>query len=249
MNEINNLLVFDTATTACTVALKTKQGVFSRHQEQANIHSKALLLMIDEVIGEAAIRLSDIDLLGVGVGPGSFTGLRIGIGVAQGLAYSNFIPVAAISSLEMIAINVLDDNILANVKKHTSILVGHDARMSEMYLAEFHYQQGYKLSMVDEPVLLKPPLFDLSERLDHSSSIIVCGNAWDEYFSQFNENEKTYLLKRLASNAKIFPNAEKVVDYISQYKNQLKLIDWSELVPLYVRNDVAKKSSKNSSKK
>ena len=58
----NTILVFDTTTIACTVALKTPNGVFSRHEESANIHSQALLTMIDELLDEAKTSLSLIHI-------------------------------------------------------------------------------------------------------------------------------------------------------------------------------------------
>jgi tRNA threonylcarbamoyladenosine biosynthesis protein TsaB len=238
---MNNILVFDTATTACSVALKSNEHVFSRHIEKANIHSKALLQMVDDLLNESGLRLSDINLLCIGSGPGSFTGLRIGMGVAQGLAYSNSIPVVMLSTLEMIALNSVDNNIQA----HTSILVAHDARMSEMYVAEYEYLPDHRLMAVTEPFLLKPSQFDMSEFSTQGQPLIFSGNAWEIYFDQFGEVEQGQLKDLAPQELSFFPDAVKVVKYISNYRDNIEVTNWAGLSPRYVRNDVAKKSLKN----
>ena len=96
------LLAFDTATEACTVALWLDGKVLERFEHQSQ-HSEHLLAMIDALLAEAELSISQLDAIAFGRGPGSFTGLRIGAGVAQGLAFAANLPVVPVSSLAALA--------------------------------------------------------------------------------------------------------------------------------------------------
>ena len=103
-----NYLAIDASTEACSVALQVtnvtgESTVFSRYDLCPQSHSLHLLPMVDEVLTEAGIKLAQLDGLIFGQGPGSFTGVRIGIGVAQGLAFSANFPVVGISTLQAMA--------------------------------------------------------------------------------------------------------------------------------------------------
>ena len=239
MAEKMKILVFDTSTTACTVALKVGHKIFSRHKEEANIHSLALLEMIDSVLLEAKVQLIDVDYLAIGVGPGSFTGLRIGIGVAQSLAYSNNIRLIPISSLEMIALNAISLNTMGidDLKDGHTILVAHDARMSEVYSALFQYKIDERLVLVGDLMLVVPEGIIFNETGTQGS--ICCGNAWQEYAGRF----PAFCLNSVI-DVPHFPDARKTVQYVSENLKQFSDVGCLELEPIYVRNDVAKKSQK-----
>ena len=98
-----NYLALDASTEACSVALQVNGKIFSRYELCPQSHSLRLLPMIDDVLNEAGIKLAALDGLIFGQGPGSFTGVRIGVGVAQGLAFSANLPVVGVSSLQAMA--------------------------------------------------------------------------------------------------------------------------------------------------
>lgn len=81
------ILALDTATERCSVALLVGNTVYSRSEIAPRDHTKKVLPMVDEVLKEAGVTLQELDALAFGRGPGSFTGVRIGIGIAQGLAF------------------------------------------------------------------------------------------------------------------------------------------------------------------
>ena len=236
-----NILVFDTTTVACTVALKCVDQIFSRHVEIANIHSQQLLAMIDEVLLEAGINLNDLSYLAVGIGPGSFTGLRIGIGVAQALAYCHNLKVLPISSLEMLAVTALSTQ--KNIHQGT-ITVAHDARMSEVYIARFELKPEKRLNLNGDLCLQRPEKFEYfsteNQMIDKDSLQLLCGNAWQIYQEKMPKipNNCRYIEHSLV------PNVYSVVSYLDQHLMQFEAINWHTLSPVYVRNDVAKKSSK-----
>ena len=97
------LLALDTSTEACSVALLHDGRRFSRHEVIPRLHAKRLLPMVQELLDEAGIALGAVDAIAFGRGPGAFTGVRIAIGVVQGLAFAPDKPVLPISYLAVMA--------------------------------------------------------------------------------------------------------------------------------------------------
>ncbi|HEB5077907.1 TPA: tRNA (adenosine(37)-N6)-threonylcarbamoyltransferase complex dimerization subunit type 1 TsaB, partial [Aeromonas hydrophila subsp. hydrophila] len=102
MNELK-ILAVDTATEACSAALLVGEQVFSRWEEAPRDHTRKILPMVQAVLDDAGITLDELDAIAFGRGPGSFTGVRIGIGVAQGLAFGAGVPLIGISTLAAMA--------------------------------------------------------------------------------------------------------------------------------------------------
>jgi tRNA threonylcarbamoyladenosine biosynthesis protein TsaB len=120
------VLAIDTSTEALSIALCTERGTIERGLETARGHAEQILPLIDAVLGEANMRLSDLDGIAAGVGPGTFTGVRISVAVAQGLAYGAGLPVVPVTSLEALAFPAIEagaDLVIACL----------DARMGEVY--------------------------------------------------------------------------------------------------------------------
>lgn len=121
------IIAFDTATDACTVALKVDEQIYSRHEIAPRLHAQRLLPMIQSLLDDAKIALSAVDAVAFGCGPGSFMGVRLATGMAQGLAFGLSIPVIPISTLQVIAQHKHEKT----GEKH--IVAGWDARMGEVY--------------------------------------------------------------------------------------------------------------------
>ena len=97
------MLAVETATAACSVALSDGNKTFFRYSKEPRSHSKKIINMIDDVLEDAAVSFSMINRLAVTVGPGSFTGLRVGFSVIQGLAFARDLPVVPLCTLEVLA--------------------------------------------------------------------------------------------------------------------------------------------------
>ncbi|MFA0231771.1 tRNA (adenosine(37)-N6)-threonylcarbamoyltransferase complex dimerization subunit type 1 TsaB, partial [Vibrio sp. 10N.261.45.A7] len=125
------ILAVDTATENCSVALVIGDQVFARSEEAPRDHTKKILPMVDEVLKEANVALTDLDAIAFGQGPGSFTGVRIGIGIAQGLAFGADLPMIGVSTLAAMA--------QGSYRKfgETHVATAIDARMSEVYWARY----------------------------------------------------------------------------------------------------------------
>lgn len=226
-NSSATILAIETATSSCSVALSHGDQVFQLAQVGNNIHSQVLLTMVQEVLVQASLATQDIEAIAVGQGPGSFTGLRIGVGVAQGLAYGINCPMIGVSSLDALA--------------HQSNMDGHviaaiDARMGEIYCCQYSNAAGW-LERLNELEVLKPE--DLNVTGSQSSSIFLVGNAWSEYWQEFDLE----LLERATHlNQIVYPSAVSILQ-LAQTKFQAKeTVSAADFAPEYVRNDVAKKA-------
>jgi tRNA threonylcarbamoyladenosine biosynthesis protein TsaB len=100
---MTSVLAIETSTPACSVALRMGDTVISRYCEEPRSHTKLVMSMIDKVLGQASIKAADLHGLAVTLGPGSFTGLRIGFATVQGLAFGLDLPVVAVSTLQVMA--------------------------------------------------------------------------------------------------------------------------------------------------
>ena len=149
------LLALDTATEACSAALLHDDGLIERYELLGRGHAERLLPMVDELLAEAGIGLSALEALAFGRGPGSFTGLRIAAGTAQGLAGGARLPVLPVSDLAAIA--------LAGSRLSGShrILVCMDARMGQVYWAAFDCSGDQPIALsaeaVADPAAVVPP--------------------------------------------------------------------------------------------
>jgi len=123
------LLAIDTATERCSVALLVDEQVIVRATQTPRGHADLVLPMVNEVLAESALTLRQLDGLAYGRGPGAFTGVRIAVGVAQGLAYGAQLLTVGISNLAAVAQQFAAPG--------ARILVCMDARMNEVYWCTF----------------------------------------------------------------------------------------------------------------
>ncbi len=123
------LLAIDTATERCSVALLLADGIIERATETPRGHADLVLPMVEAVLAESGLTLRQLDGLAYGRGPGAFTGVRIAVGVAQGLAYGAQLATVGISDLAAVAQQFAGSG--------ARILVCMDARMNEVYWSRF----------------------------------------------------------------------------------------------------------------
>ncbi|MFQ2257189.1 tRNA (adenosine(37)-N6)-threonylcarbamoyltransferase complex dimerization subunit type 1 TsaB [Aeromonas dhakensis] len=148
MNELK-ILAVDTATEACSAALLVGEKVFSRWEEAPRDHTRKILPMVQAVLDEAGVTLDELDAIAFGRGPGSFTGVRIGIGVAQGLALGAGVPLIGISTLAAMAQGA------HRLDGAERVLTAIDARMDEVYFGHYELIDG-RIQLVGEEVVSGP---------------------------------------------------------------------------------------------
>ena len=146
-NKPTKLLAIDTATEQCSAALLANERYWTRVLSTSRGHAELILPMIDELLRESGLRLSDLDGLAFGRGPGSFTGVRIAVGVAQGLALATGLPVIGVSDLAAVAQQVADER---GLSLGASVLVCMDARMREVYWGVYRVGDAGLVQLVDE---------------------------------------------------------------------------------------------------
>lgn len=220
------ILALDTSTEVCSAAILQANGCVWRYEKTANQHTALLLPMVTSLLEETALTLGDIDLIAVTRGPGSFTGVRIGIGIAQGLSFGLKIPVYEISTLQAIARTVEADG-------HISVAI--DARMQEVYTARYECEQ-MTIKLVGIETLCAPALL-MEQSLQYKAQpTLLVGSGWDVYQERL-ELPKTwqYLPQQL-------PHAKAVAElaYFA-YQQGEKGVMAESVMPVYLRDKVAEK--------
>jgi tRNA threonylcarbamoyladenosine biosynthesis protein TsaB len=124
------VLALDTATEACSVALQNGDDVIGRFAELGRGHAQQILIMVEAVLAEAGLSLCMLDGIAASVGPGAFTGVRISVAVAQGLAFGANLRVVPVTTLEALAAQAMQEGA-------AHALACLDARMGEVYWGAF----------------------------------------------------------------------------------------------------------------
>ncbi len=140
-----NILALDTSTEYCSVALWQDGAIVERCDLAVQKHSEMLIAMLDALLKDAGFGIKDMDGIAFGMGPGSFTGVRIACGAAQGLAFGANLPVAGICTLQA----------LAEASGKGKVIAALDARMGEIYHAAYERRDDSWVA-ASEPRLCKP---------------------------------------------------------------------------------------------
>lgn len=169
------LLAIDTSTQGCSVAIYRHGQIIERFDVIPRQHLQSVLLFVDELLAEAELSLSQLDAITFTVGPGSFTGLRIGASVTQGLAYAADLPVVPISTLATMAQGIY------RVYQHPAILVGLDAHVTQFYVGTYFVEKHGIVSAVVPDQLVSPADFVLPST---NYSWLCAGDGWSTYEDQ-----------------------------------------------------------------
>jgi tRNA threonylcarbamoyladenosine biosynthesis protein TsaB len=214
------LLAFDTATEACTVALWQDGAVLERFERQ-NQHSELLLAMVESLLAEAGASLTQLDAIAFGRGPGSFTGLRIGVGVAQGLAFAANLPVVPVSSLAALAQGVEAEHVLA----------AYDARMEQVYWGAYQRNAQGRMEAMQAEVVLNPSKVPFPD----NARWVGAGPGWDVYSKALTERVSAALTRHLPG---VMPRAR----HVAQLAVTAERLPPEAALPVYLRDDVAVKA-------
>lgn len=222
------LLALDTSSLACSVALQIGDRVVERHAEQEREHTRLLLPMIRELLDELAVKLTDLDAIALGNGPGSFIGMRIAASVAQGLAHGAGLPVVPVSSLAAVAAQVFSGHDAAEV------VVAQDAHMNEVYLGYFSRDAaGLPIALMPERLQAQEAIAGLGA--NRNGARLAAGAGWGRYPALFAANRP-----QLDSTVDVFyPRATAVLRIAAEGLANGAALAPAELVPAYLRHTVA----------
>jgi tRNA threonylcarbamoyladenosine biosynthesis protein TsaB len=215
------LLAFETATEACSVALWLDGEVYERFELAPRRHAELALPWADALLADAGIAKSQLDGIAVGRGPGAFTGVRLAIAIAQGIAMALDTPAVAVSTLQALAMQSRGDRIAAAI----------DARMGEIYLGTFTRNGSGELLAVDAEVVARP------------GAATVSAGQWDGVGTGFAAAEGS-LRERLQSqlrtvDASALPHAADVARLAAQAFARGEAVAPDKIEPAYLRNNVA----------
>lgn len=218
-----NILAIDTSTEACSVGLLFNNQIIADFVISQRDHTKQILPMVDNILKQADCQLSQLDAIAFGQGPGSFTGVRIGIGVAQGLALGIDKPVIGVSTLMTLAQG-------AYRKTGTKlILPAIDARMSEVYFGV--YQQladGIWQAMVNECVIKPADVMDKLVNIELNVGISA-GTGWQTYPT---------MVERIKDSHHTLPEAQDMLVIAEKLYQAGNVTQVEDAQATYLRNEV-----------
>ena len=218
-----NILALDTSTQYCSVALLQDGKLTFREELAGQKHSELILPMIDALLGASNLRLTHLHGVAFGAGPGSFTGLRIACGVAQGLAFGAGLPVVPVGTLLA----------LAQAAGAPRVVACLDARMGEIYHAVYQ-RHGASWSETAAPSVCKAeaaPALEGGDWVGLGSGFAVYGDALAaRYHGQLAQVQP-----------QAFPHAREIAQLAVPVLAAGKGVPAEQALPLYVRDKVARK--------
>lgn len=229
-----SILSIDTSGACCSVALGIDNKRLVRRTDTPREHVRLVLPMVDELVAEAGIKLSALDAIAFTHGPGSFTGLRIGFGVVQGLAFGVSLPVIALSSLQVMAQRAIQQESIAS---NSIIIPAIDARMGELYWGAYKQVQGFASPLAPDGLCpqqgMSLPLFDGPT---NDAPLIAVGDGW-QYQPQLRRGDEVF--KPSAVYQDVGPDAEDILTlaFAALQEGQESAIE--NIEPVYLRNTIS----------
>lgn len=219
------ILALETSTEYCSVALWQDGNVVNRCELVGQRHSELLIGILDRLLHETGVKLTELDGIAFGAGPGSFTGVRIACGVTQGLALGADLPVVGVCTLQA----------LAQAAGHDKVIAALDARMGEIYHAVYEKRAGSWVT-VCAPNLCLPqqaPQVQASGWFGTGSGFalygVVLGN---RYAGQIS-----------GSDTQAVPQASAIAEFAAPLFAAGQGMDAAQAMPFYLRDKVALKTS------
>jgi tRNA threonylcarbamoyladenosine biosynthesis protein TsaB len=220
-----NLVALETSTEYCSLAVSRGAQLFERSFHAGQRHSELALPALRELLRQAELEMQDIEGIAYGAGPGSFTGLRIACGLAQGLALAYGLPVAGVGTLLALAHECGDGKVIACL----------DARMGEVYHAAY-CRSGDKWIEMHAPALYKPDQVPRAEGTDW----VGCGSGFRAHGAVLAQR---YSGKLSHIDADAVPGATAMLHLAAPVFAAGEGLDAAAAAPLYIRDKVALKSS------
>ncbi|MGQ0580000.1 MAG: tRNA (adenosine(37)-N6)-threonylcarbamoyltransferase complex dimerization subunit type 1 TsaB [Betaproteobacteria bacterium] len=218
-----NILALDTSTEYCSVALLHDGKLTFREKLAGAQHSELILPMIDALLSASNLELALLNGVAFGAGPGSFTGLRIACGVAQGLAFGAGLPVVPVGTLLA----------LAQAAGAPRVVTCLDARMGEIYHAAYQ-RDGTGWSETVTPNVCKA---DAAARLE-GGDWVGCGNGFAVYGDALAARYRGQLSQ---VRSQVYPHAREVAQLALPVLAAGQGVPAEQALPLYLRDKVARK--------
>ena len=236
---MTRILAIDTSSAWCSVALSLNNAEpLVRHQKVSMGASQFWLPWVEELRSEASIRLSSLDAIAIGIGPGAFTGVRLGVAAVQGLATAAKLPVLPVASLDAIACQLAQTpKFLSSRARYFVIAV--DARMGEVYWA------SYKVMVNQLPQRQGDIHLTAPENIQLSNTDFLAGSAIAEFGDRvFASVSQSFSTSHIDSTIGV--DSLGILSYAQDMWSKGLQQDIHLLEPLYIRNKVALTSAERS---
>ncbi|WP_299014645.1 tRNA (adenosine(37)-N6)-threonylcarbamoyltransferase complex dimerization subunit type 1 TsaB [uncultured Photobacterium sp.] len=221
------ILAVDTATENCSVALLVGDDVISRCEYAPREHTTKILPMVDTVLAEGGLKLNQLDALAFGRGPGSFTGVRIGIGIAQGLAFGADLPMVGVSTLAAMAQGTF------RAHQAEQVLTAIDARMGEIYWGQYLRQaNGDWLAVGGEQVIQPEALINQFDSADNDLWL-TAGTGWESYAEPLAQ-----LKVKMEKGTVLYPDSQDMVHLAKFALARGEVVAAEHASPVYLRDTV-----------
>ncbi|MDO8931978.1 MAG: tRNA (adenosine(37)-N6)-threonylcarbamoyltransferase complex dimerization subunit type 1 TsaB [Rhodocyclaceae bacterium] len=211
-----NLLALETSTRRLSVALWRDGKLIERAADSLTGGSALVLPWVDELLAEAGMAMAELDGIAFGAGPGSFTGLRLACGIAQGLAFGLDLPVAGVTTLEALALASGEARVFACM----------DARMNEVYFAAYEVEDGQVIER--QAPAVAPP----------EQVVLPAGDDWVGCGDGF-ASCRAALPNPARVRDDVFPTAAAVAALAAPRLARGEGTDAALAMPLYIRDKVA----------
>ncbi|GAD81311.1 tRNA (adenosine(37)-N6)-threonylcarbamoyltransferase complex dimerization subunit type 1 TsaB [Vibrio ezurae] len=221
------ILALDTSTEFCSAALMIDGEVLFSGEVAPREHTTKILPMVDKLLVDAGVKLTDLDALAFGRGPGSFTGVRIGIGIAQGLAFGADLPMLGVSTLQAMAQGAY------RVQGATHVAAAIDARMSEVYWARYSRLASGKWQTQDAECVI-PPQQLVAQDVKSSDVWAQVGTGWEAY-----ADELSALNLQRSETGVLYPESQDIVVLAQHELEAGNQMDAEQASPVYLRDKVA----------
>jgi tRNA threonylcarbamoyladenosine biosynthesis protein TsaB len=216
------VLGIDTSTRCGSIGLIDEERVISEYLLNTPMtHSERLIEAINYLLKEAHCLMEDLDGWAISLGPGSFTGLRIGVSTIKGLAYATQKPVAGIASLDALASQISPTPYL--------ICPVLDARKGEVYTSFYRYDEAHLLLRRSDYLAIKPE--DLMKNI--KEKVIFVGDGIKTYGSYFRDSLPSFAL--FPSPSLHLPHGSTVARLGVELLHKGELLDLKTFIPIYVR--------------
>lgn len=240
MNQyMPHILAIDTSTDACSVAISTPTGVYQTLSVSPREHTQRLLPSVESLLAEHQLTLSQFDAIAFGAGPGSFTGLRIGLSTAQGLAYGADLPLIPISTLKAMAYSTIRLQALVKASQESEEMSGSivipviDARMNEVYWSAYHIDHQGGIDLLVDDTMSSPENAAVIDDLT-GASVYGVGSGWSYPILQERFSDERCLCTEDA-----YPHAYDVALLAADEYIAGNTVSPLTATPTYLRNEIS----------
>ncbi|MDO8369396.1 MAG: tRNA (adenosine(37)-N6)-threonylcarbamoyltransferase complex dimerization subunit type 1 TsaB [Candidatus Nitrotoga sp.] len=219
------ILALETSTEYCSVALWQDGNIINHCELVGQRHSELLIGILDNLLHEAGVKISELDGIAFGAGPGSFTGVRIACGVTQGLALGADLPVVGVCTLQA----------LAQAAGHDKVIAALDARMGEIYHAVYEKRAGSWVTVCGPNLYLPQQAQQVQ-----GSGWFVTGSGFAMYGAVLGNR---YAGQIIGSDTQAVPQASAIAELAAPLFAAGQGMDAAQAMPFYLRDKVALKTS------